>query len=261
MQPLSNYSQFDLAKLAELEQKISRQVKAKQEEVFGDREVVVQEGDPLYDELDQAIAELIKPYPADSNGSRYICSTVKVCPTLKINLSRFYGVFKEAAPGNLFLDEVGKAIDFGPLENPLLGSFTTGNTTLKLKNIRFKPGAIMRANEFTTLENSDKKVIAINAQRTFGAIDTNPELQKTEFVANVIFGDFKAQNMEIPVETLGDDETTELVIALPPIVTKIAYDGTITLPNGTVCKVEDLVGPEPREWVNYELSIVVPFYA
>lgn len=252
-------SNFSPKSLEQLENQISAEVKRKQQEVFGNRSVIVKEGDALYDELDRTITKLVKPFPASANGSKFICSTIKVCPTLNVNFSHFHSLFKDAVPGSLFLDEIGKAIDFGPLTDSLLGSFTKENTTLRLTNIRFKPGATLRANEYANLSDSNKKVTLINAQRTIGAIDTNPELQKTELIADVAFGDFKAKDMLIPIETLGDETTTELIIALPELVAKISYDGTIALENGTVCNVEDLVGPEPKKWINYELSIVLPF--
>lgn len=65
--------------------------------------------------------------------------------------------------------------------------------------------------------------------------------------------------MIIPLETLGDETTTNLIIALPELRAKISYDGTIALENGAVCNVEDLVGPEPKEWINHELCVVSPF--
>ncbi|MBS0638212.1 MAG: hypothetical protein JSS12_11945, partial [Verrucomicrobia bacterium] len=245
--------------LIALEKSISTEVKRKQTEVFGNRAFTVKEGDALYNELDRTISQLVKRFPPSPNGSRFVNVTCKVCPILKIDFSHLHSLFKDTVPGSLFLDEVGKAIDFGPLQDPQFGDFTTKNTTLKLTNIRYKPGAELRPNEHSDLSSSNKKLIAINQKTTYGAIDTNPALQKTEFIADVTFGDFKAKDMLIPIETLGDETTTQLVIALPELTGKIEYDGTIALKNGTVCNVVDIVGDDPREWVNYEFSVVCPF--
>lgn len=246
--------------LERLEKQISDQVKAKQQDLFEGRSVIVSEGDELYEQFDKAFDQVLESYPAAANGSKYVACTCKVCPTLNVNLSHFHGIFKEAVPGSLFLDEVGKAIDFGPLKDPDLGYFTTHNTTLKIKNIRYTPGAVLRPNEHSGLAPSNKKIIAINAKTICGALDTNPALKKTEMIADVTFGEYlSVKNMVIPVETLGDETTTELIIALPPLTSKIAYDGTIRFENGAVCNIEDIRGPEPVQWINNTWSIVVPF--
>ena len=243
-----------------LEKQISDQEKAMRQDLFGGRSVIVTEGDELYEQYKRAFDELLKPYPAASNGSKYVAGTCKVCPTLNVNLSHFHGIFKEAVPGSLFLDEVGKAIDFGPLKDPDLGFFTTHNTTLKIKNIRYTPGAVLRPNEHSGLAPINSKLIAINAKTICGALDTNPALKKTELIADVTFGEcLNVKNMVIPVETLGDESTTELIIALPALTSKIAYDGTIMLENGAVCNIEDIRGPEPVQWINYSWSVVIPF--
>ncbi len=258
MQPVS--AGLSPRSLERLEEQISAQVKAKQHEMFGDSSVIANEGDELYEQLSEAIDQLVEPFPAAANGSKFVNVTCEVCPLLKVNFSHFHGIFKEAVPGSLFLDEVGRAIDFGPLQDAELGSFTTHNTTLKIKNIRFKLGVAMRHNEHSGLESSSKKIIAINAQTIYGAVDANPSLKKTEFIADVTFGEYlNVKNMEIPIETLGDETTAVLTIALPPLTTKVAYDGTIAFKNGAVCNIQDIIGPDPVQWVNYNFSIDSPF--
>lgn len=234
--------------IVDLEMRLSRQIKERTAGAFGDREVVAIRGDGLYEQIDPVIREIIKPFPSTPTGSRFINATINVVPVLYVNLSHFHRIFQEVAPGNMFLDEVGKAIDVGPLADPeIFGeyTFTSENVRLKVRNIRLKPGTELRPNDAANDVLTQQDSISINSKKIVGDVFTSPALKKTVFIADVTFGDFlDEKNLEIPVETFGEESTTYLAIPLAKLsfTRKIYPDGTFHLPNRERCSVETLVG-------------------
>lgn len=228
--------------------RLSRQIKERTAGAFGDREVIAIRGDGLYEQIDSVIKEIIKPFPSTASGSRFINATITVLPVLYVKLSHFHRLFQEVAPGNMFLDEVGKAIDVGPLADPeIFGeyTFTSENVRLKVRNIRLKPGTELRPNDAANDVLTQQDSISINSKKIVGDVFTSPALKKTVFIADVTFGDFLDQkNLEIPVETFGEESTTYLAIPLAKLsfTRKIYPDGTFHLPNRERCSVETLVG-------------------
>lgn len=234
--------------IADLEMLLSRQIDKRAKEAFADKEVVVLRGDGLYEKIDSVIQEIIKPFPATAAGSRFINATITVIPVLYVNLSHFHKLFQETAPGNLFLDEVGKAIDVGPLADPeMFGeyTFTSENVSLKVRNIRLKPGSDLQPNDAANQVPAQQDSIRINSKKIDGDVFTSPALKKTVFIADVAFGDIlDEKDLEIPVETFGQESTTYLAIPLAKLsfTRKIYPDGTFHLPNREKCDVESLAG-------------------
>ncbi len=244
----------------QLETDISEKAIQKQKEMFGEHGITVTKGDGLFEEYSEFLTKLVEPFPQSEDGSRFINAFCHVSPKLYVNISHLNKIFKRVVPGSLHLDEVGKTIDFGPLEHSILGSFTKRNMRLTLKNIRYRPGAELRPNQVYVPEASDKKQMVINSKVTIGAVNQDPALMKTELVADVVFGDMlNVKNFVIPVETLGDETTTELVIALPKTICHIKPDGTFAI-NNRVCKISELyTGKKPVLWVNNTYTSVIPF--
>jgi hypothetical protein len=244
--------------LMRLEKEISEEFTRLNNEAFGGRAVVVSKNDPRHAEVKAQFDKLIERFPVSPHGSRFVNSTYTVRPCLHLHFSDLYPVFNKSPPGSLFLDEVGKAIDFGPLYDPELGHFTNQNTTLKLKNIRIKPGSELRLNECT---EQDKESIHLNRKVVVGDVDINPELKKTEFLADVTFGDLiNEKDFEIMVHTEGDENSTILIIPIKRLTTtfKIPVDGSFTAANGAKSYVEKFEG-DGRQWINNAFTLNVCF--
>lgn len=234
--------------LAELEMRLSQELKQRAEEAFGDQGIIACKGDGIYEQIDPVIREIIKPFPQTPAGSRFINAKITVIPVLYIKLSQFHPLLQEVVPGNMFLDEVGLAVDVGPLADPeIFGeySFTPSNSRLKVQNIRLKPGSTLRPNEYANQAPLPDDRIAINSGKVEGDISRDAALKKTEFIADVTFGEwFHQKDLEIPVETWGTQKTTYLAIPLRSLsfTRKIYPDGTFHLPNREKCSVETLKG-------------------
>ncbi|MCE5295461.1 MAG: hypothetical protein LLF94_12740 [Chlamydiales bacterium] len=243
--------------IQQLEVGMVQKVQIMKEAHFGDAKVVIDENDPQYDALKQAIATVVKPFPKAENGSRYIYSFCRVSPKLYIPQNLFEKILAQYVPGNLFLSEIGLKIQVGPLEYAGLGAFTAEDNTLSLTNIRYSKEPV-RANKHTGAGKS-KNVIVINGKTKFGAINTDAALIKTSLVADVTFGRYISQkNMTIPIEGYLEEATAELVIPLPSFRTQISYDGTMAFKeNGHICKISDFVTEKVR-WVDYEHTIEAP---
>ncbi len=242
-----------------LEHEILEQVLGKKREFFGQNVTVIDENDSRYEEVNAVIEKLIERFPKAENGSCFIQSFAIAHPTLIVPHSQFKHIFEQTAPGSLFLSDVGLQIAVGPLVHPILGPITKENNTLTLRNIRLGNGPL-EPNEHAALAGRCKRAIAINAETIFGAINLSPALKKTRLIADVTFGSYISQkDMIVSIETYGDEETTELIISLPIMKTKIKYDGTIAFrENGTVCNVTDLL-PGPVTWIDFEHTIEAPF--
>lgn len=260
---MSSVNGYSPRALERLEMQISQEATRASQEAFGDEPVLARGGSTLHGEINGFIDKLVSKFPAAENGSKFINSRCIVCPTLYVNFSHLKPLLKEQQPGSLFLDEVGLAIPVGVLDDPDLGSFTTADTLLKLKNIALT-NAPLRPNEFAPEYRKEKpsgyNAVAINKDLVFGEIDENPNLMRTELRADIKFGELVRQkNVCIPVETQGDETTTELVISLPELSGKICHDGSVTLPNGAKFNISQFTGEDPVTWVNYLHRLVVPF--
>jgi len=244
--------------IQQLERSIVAKMQAKKKEHFGDASVTIDENDPRYDAVRGAIDQLVEQFPQADNGSRYIASFCTVAPALHVPYSQFKKILVQHVPGSLFLSEDGLKIEVGPLVHDVLGAFTAEDTTLRITNIRLSKEQV-KPNKHAGLGRA-KKVIAINNKTTYGAINTDSALQKTTLVADVSFGShIKQKDMTLPIESYGDEETTEVVIPLKSFRAPIKHDGTVYLEeNGTVFNIAELV-PETVSWVGMEHKVKVPF--
>ncbi len=236
--------------LLRLETQLAEEARHKQQEVFGDDAIEAHKGEPLYDEVDAYLTELVKEFPETTNGSRFINSYYVLRPQLVVSLTGLHALFQQESPGSLFLDEVGKYIDVRELKDEVLGSITKGKTRLKLTNIR-------QFQQKTAVETAPKEgsYAIINKDITLGL---SPNTKRMQFLADIKFGEiFRQKDAVIEVERVGT--TTECIINLPEERVKIARDGTVTLKNGAHFSLQQIIGQNPVRWINHEYRDVVPF--
>jgi len=262
-----------------LESQIVAEAKAQCEKALGDRKVTVYSDNPDYKSLSDRCQKLVDRYPLTAHGQRIIGSSCIVTPKLLVRFDSFEKLFQERVPGNMFVDEIGKIITFGPLLDPVLGYITRENVDLKVTNIRIIPDLASSTAESGIIEESsvepslpeqefdERECILLNQDVTIGYVDTNPNISKTKIIADVTFGDLlDAKDQVIEVETQGDEATTYLTFTLPPLEGKITHTGTVCLVNKqrrielTLEKLEALVESIPKLCIDRIFRPDAPFY-
>lgn len=244
---------------SQLEYKISQEEKLLREEHFGDSTVVVYEGQPNYDLYDRAITQLVERFPKADNGSKFINSYITLIPKICVVFQNLQPLLAGKQEGGLFLDEVGKAIAVFPLNHPLIGTFTTAKCALVVKDIRLLPQSTMKPNTDLPAPDSDAKGIYINAKTRYGCFDTNPQLMKTEILANIIFGDYVKNNVVLELTSTGDQASTQITIPLEPERIKILPTGSVIRKNGEGFNISQITKNKTLTWINYEWTVNVPF--
>ncbi len=229
-----------VSNLDHLEMELSLAATRKQQEVFGDEEIEVQEGEPLYGEIDEYLTDLVKDYPTDRNGSRFINSYCMICPKLVVR--------RISIP-----DETEFKTTFGPLVHAIFGKFTHDDAVLKIRNIRPVQKDAFSSN-FPTLATG--KTIAINK---FYISERSTSSTTTKVKADIKFGKLlKQANQEIQLET-SREGISEYKISLPHFIGKIAHDGTVSLENGMKFAISQLIGPKKVRWINFQFPVELPF--
>ncbi len=249
-------------KLSALETRIVEEFKRRKRDAFGDEAVIILPTDPRYAIVLQQIEDLVKDYPTSPRGSRFIGSKVTVKVFLYVNISHFNVTYKRSPdPRNLFLEPVGKEIDFGPLKLDQFGAFTKRNITLKVQNLHQVPGEKFKKNKHADRAPVDPNAIALGGKTYAGDFSTDPALMKTKFLADVQFGTLlNAKRMTVTVETLGEEESTYVVIPLDKLTTtsKIPVDGSFTVASGATVHIEDLEGDD-QTWIDCKQSYPIRF--
>lgn len=256
--------------IQELETQILAEAKAECKKAFGDRKVTIFDNDPLYEIVLNRLEHLTKRFPLTANKKKLIGSSCIVTPKLLVGFSVFEKLIEERVKGNMLEVDFGKKIAFGPLLDPVLGYITTEDIELKVRNIRvFKDGKLVDnvfTEEFLQQETEKRKCILLNEDVNCGYVDTNPNIQKTQILADVEFGDFKEKDQLIDVQTEGDESTTYLCFKLPPIEGKISYTGSVTLTSEKLTKyldfvkLEELVGLVPNLCIDHIFNVDAPFF-
>ncbi len=246
----------------ETEGRICEEFARRKAEAFGRDIVRLDRRDPRYERVINEMQALTENFPVSPHGSRFIGSEVTVKVFLYVNVSHFDNTYKKNTdPKKLFLEVVGKEIDFGPLHSKKLGYFTRDNITLKVKNLRQKQGAKFKPNKHANARALLPNAVALGGKVHGGAISTDPALMKTKFVADVAFGDILNEiNMELTVETCGEHENTYLVIPLNKFTTtsKIPPDGTFTAASGVRSYIELFEG-DNQLWIDCKETISIKF--
>lgn len=228
-------------------------------EHFGDAAVVVYEGHPNYGLYNAAINQLLERAPQAANGSTFVEAYVTIVPKICVLFQNLQPLLAGRNEGSLLLTEVGKVIGVSPLKHPVIGTITSSKCALVVKNIRLLPHAPIQPNNNLPAAFSDAMGIHINAETRSGYFDVNPQLVKTQIVADIQFGDYVQNNLTLEVTSTGDVASTQFIIPLEPERIKIACDGTLVRKNGERFNISQITNNKTLRWVNYEWSVNLPF--
>lgn len=234
--------------ISEMEDRIMDAINQKQQEVFGDREVVLKDQD--YQNVRDFVFELLKDFPSAENGSKFIKCHFSLNPILVIDIS----LFKTILEGEGIPKEVGKTIVIGKVVNDLFGTIFPESTQLELTNI-YSPDNKLTPNEWTEerfqeeKKNTEGEAAFINKPLHIGSFNLDQNLQKGKMRADIRFGQYFAQDQEfevrttyqefnlnttdpdVEIETAVKERSVKWLIRLPSLVGKIKPDGSVTLPN------------------------------
>lgn len=222
---------------------------------------------------EERVYGLVNRYPAAENGSKFIGSHCIVCPQLVVKKRNMQPIHEEQCEGNLFLTEVGKALQnrdgkslqIDPLFHELFGSITEEPRSLVLRNIRLAPGSTLKPNEWTKerihQESMSTDTVLIHKQADFGPYNIDPRLNSCELLADIQFGAFERRDHAIKAQITGYEDSIQWVIPLFPLAGKIQFDGSVTLKNGATFTMEQLDVPCPEVWLKqthrHELDVNV----
>lgn len=228
MEPLGNYDALEETILDEVEKLRSTH--------FGNAAFEFSPTDSRMEEINRKVTELLKDFPADNRGNRFLGCYLVIQPILAIAETHLKSSLEADVPSNLFPKEIGKKISLSQQVNPQLGVIFNENT-IKLHNIRVKEGQALRA-----LLKPNKPLPTQTTFATDGARINAPLGQtapsRIKMLADLIIGTATQTDCEFEAEM---DEKQAIIyhIPLPKISGKIRYDRFVKLSNGKSGMLED----------------------
>lgn len=223
--------------------RIANEINRVSQEQLGDQSVKVQADSEVGKKIEQLALELLKDYPRAANDCVYIRSTYSIQPSIVVAFSDLEPILEETAPGSLFKDEVGKKITINNLATDIYGSFIEQPTCLELRNIVVPQNCQFLKNAWTKEKvHEESNTHCVNSHRTVGVVDIDPNLETTEIVATVRFGNVIRENQTLTIKTR-NRENGQVVIPLAHLnmTAKIRYDGEVSLPNGKTFTIDQII--------------------
>ncbi len=204
--------------------------------------------------IDSKISELVNQFPATDYGSKFIGTYFTLRPQLVVKKRNIQPVHKEECPGNLLYVEVakalknkaGEALQVGTLCHDTFGTITKEPRSLVIRNIR-----LVKEDEGTEQKVPAGRVL-IDKDIDYTPHDSRQ--RSYTLFADVEFGTCVLKGHQITIQTLGYDASTEWVIPLPPLIAKVACDGSVTLENGTRFMLEPFLAEKQVQCAEVSLK-------
>ena len=219
MEPVNNYDKYNL-----LEETILTKIQELIKAHIGDREVVYGPNDPRTLEINRVVSELIKDFPCDDRGNRFLGCQLVLKPIVVISVTKLTPI------------EAGKMIHLPNIGNERFGTYIN-EQIVELRNITALPGQSIHNLKIAEDAGIKPKMacegVMINS--SMGVKDTPGRIK---VVADITIGSH-SENVEFEAEIDQVNQEVFYHIPMPIVQGKINYDRWVQLSNGKSGMLED----------------------
>ncbi|MBS0637401.1 MAG: hypothetical protein JSS12_07805 [Verrucomicrobia bacterium] len=240
--------------------RISEEIARKSQEFVGNESLRVQTDSHIGEKIKEFALGLLKDFPRGSVGW-FIQATFTVIPHIVIKYEDLKPILQEDPLGGLFAHEIGKTATITNLFSEIFGNFIDQPTKLDLLDIKIPEKFHLEPNQWTEEKvKEEAKTSCLNASRTVGVVDIDPNLETAKMTATVRFGATEIPNQTLTLKTR-DRQNSTLVIPLYHLSmsAKIRYDGEVSLPNGKTFTMSDILPPQNLAVINSPFNFNINF--